>query len=261
MGTAEQFDIGDDELGGDGWAAKQGDGAGAQGGTDPTRRIGQESKSAEWKPEGPGRWARARPGVQSTDAAAATAGHEAVAVGLAPTGTTSQDAGARNKRGAGAPPAEAAQQQQRPQQQQGVNSVGNVGAAPPTPPCAGDADGDDADASESTRAGKHRRQRTEAELREEADRKRAAELLQQEQLAVAAQRASHEAGAGGFGSHTALSMAAQRFVTEVQKATEQAHKAGVEPRTRDGRELLELTPLELNEWVTEYLGDEANWAA
>jgi hypothetical protein len=91
--------------------------------------------------------------------------------------------------------------------------------------------------------------------------KRAAELLQQEQLAVAAQRASHEAGAGGFGSHTALSVAAQRFVTEVQKATEQARRAGVEPRTSDGRELLELTPQELTKWVTEHLGDEATWTA
>ncbi len=217
-----------------------------------SRRIVLEDRAVEWKAEGLGRWSRTRPGAQrSGNVAAVAEGHEAATMVSAPAGATSHGGGGRNKRGAEDPPAEAG----------GASEVGHTGASPPSLPGAGDANMGDADASDGTRTGKHRKQKTEAELREEADRKRAAELRQQEQLAVAAQRASHEAGAGGFGSDTALSMAAQKFVTEVQKATEQAHKAGVDPKAGDGRELLELTPSELKKWVTDNLGDETNGTA
>ncbi len=103
------------------------------------------------------------------------------------------------------------------------------------------------------------RQRTEADAREEADRRRAAELLQQQQQAIAAQQAFHEAGEGGFGSQTAQSVAAQQFVVEVVKAVERARKKGVEPKA-EGRELVELTPMELKQWVADKLGDEVDWA-
>ncbi len=102
------------------------------------------------------------------------------------------------------------------------------------------------------------RQRTEAELREEADKRRAEELLQQQRQAIAAQQASHDAGAGGFGSETAQTVAAQQFIVEVCRTVERALKKGVEPRA-EGKELVELTPMELRQWAAEKLGDEFDW--
>ncbi len=98
------------------------------------------------------------------------------------------------------------------------------------------------------------RQKTETEAREEADRRKAAELLQQQQAAIAAQQASHEAGEGGFGSQAAQSAAAQQFLQDVCRAVERARHLGIEPKA-DGKELVELSPMELTQWVAERLGD------
>ncbi len=96
------------------------------------------------------------------------------------------------------------------------------------------------------------RQKTEAEAREEADRRKAAELLQQQGAAIAAQQASHEAGEGGFGSQAAQSAAAQQFLKDVCTAVERARHLGIEPKA-DGKELVELSPMELTQWVSKHL--------
>ncbi len=103
------------------------------------------------------------------------------------------------------------------------------------------------------------RQRTDTDQRDDADRRRAAELLQRQQEAIAAQQASHEAGEGGFGSASAQAVAAQQFIADACRAVAQARKRGIDPRT-DGKELVELTPMELRRWISDHLGDEADWA-
>ncbi len=74
--------------------------------------------------------------------------------------------------------------------------------------------------------------------------------------ASAVQEKSFQEGAGGFGSEAALSMAAQRFVLDVQRAQAQANELGVEPRGADGRTLLQLSPIELRQWVEQHLGGD-----
>ncbi len=60
---------------------------------------------------------------------------------------------------------------------------------------------------------------------------------------------------GGFGSGVALSLAAQRYAQEVQKAQQRAQDKGIEPRA-DGRDLIQLTPMELQSWIETNLGGE-----
>ncbi len=123
---------------------------------------------------------------------------------------------------------------------------------------AGLGNGNKRGADEAADASNAVRQRTDAEAREEADRRRAAELQQQQQQAIAAQQASHEAGAGGFGSEAAQAAAAHQFVVVVCRAVERARKVGVEPRA-DGKELVELSPSALKQWMADKLGDESTW--
>ncbi len=116
------------------------------------------------------------------------------------------------------------------------------------------------DASEGERAGKHRRRQSDDEARAEersaSDARRARELQRNLENAAAAQAMSYAQGTGGFGSEAALSMAAQTFVLEVQRAQAQANELGIVARAEDGRALLELSPAELQRWVQENL-DEA----
>ncbi len=169
--------------------------------------------AAEWKPEGPGRWSRADGPRRGNRPLAHGA---AAAVGGQP-----------NHQPAG-----------------GDLGKGGMGTRQ------GDDDGGE-------RAGKHRRRQTEEETAEDAraanDAKRAEELHKQLQIASAAQERSYREGCGGFGSEAALSVAAQKFVLDVQKAQAQAHEEGVEPCADDGRSLLELSPAELRQWMDEHL--------
>ncbi len=52
-------------------------------------------------------------------------------------------------------------------------------------------------------------------------------------------------------------MAAQKFVLDVQRAQAQAGELGIEPRADDGRTLLELSPMELKQWVEEHLDGDS----
>ncbi len=119
----------------------------------------------------------------------------------------------------------------------------------------GDRDGDSGE-----RAGKHRRRRSDADSAEEArtaaDAKRAEELQRQLQIATAAQEQSYREGGGGFGSEAALSVAAQKFVLDVQRAQAQANEMGVTARSQEGRSLLELSPAELRQWTDEHLNGD-----
>ncbi len=245
-GTAEQFDIGGDDGDCMGCADERGGTVATSGDTANDHGRSKGGAAAGWKPEGPGRWARAKPGTQGGgDTGSGSDGRRAGA------GTPISEGSGRNKRGADEPPTAAAHAT-------GADGITTASSAAALGEGDGGAGGAD-DTSDGARAGKHRRQQTEAEAREEDDKRRAAELRQQEQIAIAAQCASHDAGAGGFGSDVALSMAAQRFVADVQKATRRAQEAGVEPKADDGRELLQLTPSELRQWAEDKLGAEFRW--
>ncbi len=230
-GTPEHYDIGN----GDAW--NQG-GSGHDWERDDDEHMGgmdhdhggAKGGKAMWRPEGEGRWTRARLG-QGASAATAAGLRDA-------NGPHNVD----SMPGTGAAQAAATEQAGATPGGAGNGNNGNKRGA-----------GEPEDAKGAVR------QRTEAEAREEADRRRAAELLEQQQRAIAAQQASHEAGAGGFGSETAQSVAAQQFVAEVCKTVERARKKGVEPRA-EGKELVELTPMELKQWIADKLGDEADWA-
>ncbi len=123
--------------------------------------------------------------------------------------------------------------------------------------------GGDREDSEGARAGKHRRRQTDeerdAEARKASDDKRAQELHAQMEQASAAQQQSFQEGAGGFGSEVALSWAAQKFVLDVQRAQAQANELGVEPKAGDGRSLLQLSPMELKQWIEQYLEGGRMW--
>ncbi len=120
---------------------------------------------------------------------------------------------------------------------------------------------DGGDDNGDRRAGKHRRRQSEDEAREEdraaSDARRAQELRRQLEYASAAQEQSFKEGHGGFGSEVALSLAAQKFVLDVQRAQAQASEMGVEPRAGDGRTLLQLSPAELQQWVVDNLESDA----
>ncbi len=196
-----------------------------------------------WKPEGPGRWSR-------------TCGHRGA--GRPPRGaegattdtcTTAQEARERTAGADRSRDATGGTRELGKGDDDGTPTAGGGAAAP------SGSDGDD-----GTRAGKYRRRCSAGELKEseraESDARRARELQRQLEQATAAQQQSYDEGRGGFGSEVALSVAAQRFVLDVQRAQAQAGEMGVEPRSSDGRTLLELSPSELKQWIDDNLGDD-----
>ncbi len=220
--AAECYDIGgDDEWrwqrdNCDGHHDGVDDGGNETGGDGP--KCAPKGGAAAWRSEGPGRWARTRhdQGTGPTPAMGPQCDREAD--------------GARSTAAAAAP-ATPAQRDANP----GSSGAGNKRGA--------EGDADDKSAS---------RQKTDADAREEADRQMAAELLQRQQQAIAVQQASHDAGAGGFGSESAQAVAAQQFIADVCKAVERARAKGIEPKAK-GRELVEITPMELRQWVADNL--------
>ncbi len=188
----------------------------------PANNNATKGGKAAWRPEGAGRWAKAKP-----------------------------------EHGACQAPAVGTQLMQRPNSGDDAGNAALATAVGTASPSAGGAtasSGNKRGAEDSADAKGAVRQKTEAEAREEADRQRAAELIQQQQATIAAQQASHEAGAGGFGSQAAQSAAAQQFLDDVCKTVERARRLGIDP-TADGRQLVELSPMELTQWVAEKLGD------
>ncbi len=223
--AAEAYDI----AGDDDWDHHWGDHAeqpyvAGRGCTD-AQNAAAKGGAAGWRPEGPGRWSRAT----AEKGKGPTAGQ--APEGMHDTEGTSGTAGTM-----------------------AAAAAGTARDATRTP-----GNGNKRGADESADDKGAMRQRTDAESRDEADRKRAAELLQRQQEAIAAQQASHEAGEGGFGSATAQAVAAQQFIADACRAVAQARKRGIEPRS-DGKELVELAPMELRQWMSENLGDEADWA-
>ncbi len=190
---------------------------------------GGAGRPATWRPEGPGRWSKAR----TTEARAGTSG--------APTGQAHAHTQRNEGEGSGSGAATTTEDDGKTS---GTDATRRV-----------DSDGDTGE-----RAGKHRRRDTGAEndeeMRREDDARRAQELRKQIEDAAAAQTQSYLEGRGGFGSEAALSAAAQRFVLDVQRAQAQAHEMGIAPVANDGRSLLELTPTELRQWVEERLENE-----
>ncbi len=223
--AAEAYDIGGDDDWDQQWEEHAEQSHAAHGG-DPNAQGGKPNGgTACWRPEGPGRWARAS-NAQGKGPASATGPMDMH-------GRDGDSEAVDTMAAAAAGPA------------------GNAPSAPGT--------GNKRGAEESAEDKGAMRQRTDAESRGEADRKRAAEMLQRQQEAIAAQQASHEAGAGGFGSATAQALAAQQFIADACKAVGQARKVGIEPKS-DGKELVELTPMDLRKWMADNLGDEADWA-
>ncbi len=218
--TAEQYDIGDDEH--RQWGCRPRE---PQGELSPGGRDAPTTTTAGWRPEGPGRWARNRCDAERSGGTAE--------------GPSSHQGG---DSGTTAPTAE-------------MGTAGSANQAAGTVPTGNKRGAADLPTEDKEPI----RQKTDAEAREEADRRRATELLQQQQQAIAAQQASHDAGAGGFGSETAQTVAAQHFLAQVCKAVEQARTMGIEPRSGT-RQLVELTPMELRQWVADHIGDENSWA-
>ncbi len=220
-GGADRYDLcGGDSCDGDGdWGEQEQEQLGGTGGDHQGERPGgdrHQGRTAEWKPEGPGRWTRA------------------------------------SNSGGGKP-------QPRPEEgAAGTAQVGEWAGAKGDGTATRD-EGDQGDPA-AARSCKHRRRQTEAESAEDerraSDAKRAQELREQLDRASAAQEQSYQEGTGGFGSEVALSWAAQKFVLDVQRAQAQAGEMGVEPRAADGRTLLELSPMELRQWIEENLEAE-----
>ncbi len=119
-------------------------------------------------------------------------------------------------------------------------------------------DGEGANESppKSRKCGDNSENGRQAEARAAADRQRAMELLQQHKAAEEVQQASFNRGQGGFGSQAALSQAAQQFVMEVRRVEDRAAKQGIEAKHADGRQLLELSPMELEEWADAKLAED-----
>ncbi len=241
--ATETFDMAEGDSDGGNWGNTARDtgskgGAGCPQGKGVADTGGSKGKSSEWRSDGPGRWSRAAAAGKAGNASAETA-TQAAAAGMAP-----QIKGASGTGGAAAATLQGA----------GDGAIGQDCGT-----------GDDGAASDKEDGGPPRSRRrksdegTSSEAREAADRKRAEELHAQQSAAAAAQVESFNAGAGGFGSQAALSLAAQRFVGEVQSAQERAAKRGIEPKAGDGRSLLELTPMELQKWVEENLADDADY--
>ncbi len=265
---AEEYDIGGDESadedGGKGKPRNPG-GRNVQrqgGGASEGRGAG---KATEWKPEGAGRWTRrtvgeeAQPqgkGVQAQNGGLPTLGE----AGATTTPVLSEPlarTGVALPKGKGTSTATAGPAAT------GATAAGPSGGASGSAGSGGDQGhprapaGDDDDEPECReQEAKHRRRRTAEEARKEMDARKAMDLLQEQQAAMAAQVQSHQAGAGGFGSEAALSMAAQRFVHEVRQAEARAAKKGIDPR-HEGKALLEVSPMELQRWIQANLGEDS----
>ncbi len=227
-GSAQHFDMyddgDDDHWDEEEWDREEEDQE--RGGKGSTHRTAVEEgkkggKPVEWKPEGPGRWSR-------------KADEDKERAGAASEGQANASEAAASGHGRSTAP-----------QEEGSN-MGVRGMEVHN-------EEDDEEAQHGERSAKHRRCRSEAEAREEQDARRAQELHRQQTQAAAAQRESYEAGNGGFGSGAALSFAAQKFVQEVQDAQRRAKARGIDP-TKDGKDLLQLTPMEVQEWVDSNLG-------
>ncbi len=238
----QRFDLYDDDPWDEGWgdegAGDDGDAMGTPPGQEDAGGSSRDGRPAEWKPEGPGRWSRRGPGDEVR---------------------TGQ--GGEAKGGAGTPASSGVVQPAAPSvggaTGSGHGTGGDIsnGAGKGRQSDGATDDGRADVGQQGERSAKLRKCQTEAEAREEADAKCALELHQQIQQAAAAQKESFEAGKGGFGSDIALSLAAQKFVQEVQAAQAKAKARGIEPRA-GGRDLIQLTPLELQAWVSENSLDE-----
>ncbi len=221
---AERFYMYDGDTADDDWGDDEPRGAdtyGESGHRDEETEGRQcRGRTTEWRAEGPGRWTRANGGgaAQAANGADYTQGTRERAGANGNSGDTKDD------------------------------GTGTQGA-----------EGNDEATGE--RSGKHRRRQTAAERSEEerkaTDARRAQELQEQLQSATAAQQQSYQEGAGGFGSQVALSWAAQKFVLDVQRAQAQAGEMGVEPTAEDGRSLLQLSPMELQQWREKYLDESS----
>ncbi len=237
-GGPAHFDMYDGDSQCEGWQEEHHSATDGPEGTTRPEATGGEQRNgkpvAEWRPEGPGRWARASAsngGIQQ----------------LRPNGPASADGQCLGRdAGDGALGKGRSQDGVDTMGDNGTTEAGKGGAVP------GDRDGESGE-----RAGKHRRRRSEEESTEEAriaaDARSAEELHRQLQVASAVQEQSYREGGGGFGSEAALSVAAQKFVLDVQKAQAQANEMGVTARAQDGRSLLELSPAELRQWTDEHL--------
>ncbi len=196
---------------------------------------GGKGKASEWRSDGPGRWTRAAAASKAVGPSAEATPQAAVAGAAAQAEGGTEAGGAADTTAGG----------------MGARGHDQGGATADAPTDSGDEDG---------KPPKHRRRQSDEDAkcgaREASDRKRAEELRAQQAAAAAAQIESYNAGAGGFGSEVALSLAAQKFVVEVQGAQRRAARQGVEPRAEDGRALLELTPMELQRWVEANLGED-----
>jgi hypothetical protein len=239
---AQHFNMDD----GDAWDGDWGEGedgldADARDSTRPTTAGGEGTKGgrpAEWRPEGPGRWTRRAGDAESQkekQAEARLGANSSASSGVAREGAA----------GAGAPAAQA-QGSEGGRRSDGGNDL---------PAGAASSNQGAEDTQSEERSAKHRRTAPEGESREESDARRARELHQQQSLAAAAQMESYEAGMGGFGSDVALSLAAQKYVQEVQHAQRRAKAKGIEPRA-NGKDLIQLTPMELQAWVEANLSGE-----
>ncbi len=244
--ATETYDMADGDSEKGAWGAAtdvtmdQGTAADGQGGA-RTMQVGGKGKPTEWKAEG-GRWTRAAAASKTGDTSAEDS-RQVTAAGAAPHGGGRPEAGAHDDaRGFTAG---------------GTAGAGGQGAA------SGSVDAPAGSDDEREKPPKHRCRRSEAvdmdEAREASDRKRAEELHAQQAAAAAAQIESFNAGTGGFGSEAALSLAAQRYVVEVQNVQRRAARQGVEPRTDDGRTLLQLSPMELQKWAETNLGGEEEY--
>ncbi len=237
----QRFNMGDDDM----WDGDEdpGDDEYATDGLEATRRdttaraSNGDGRPAVWKPEGPGRWTRR--GVDGD------ARSEGLGTGPRDPGTSAAS-GRASAEGPG---------DEGPAEGNRATAGGSSGGAGQTSAAGGDTGNGAEEDRAGERSAKHRRRATEEEARMESDAKRAMELQQQQSQAMAAQKESFEAGAGGFGSGVALSLAAQRYVQEVQKAQKRAHEKGIEPLS-DGRDLIQLTPMELQSWIETNLGSD-----
>ncbi len=245
----QRFDLSDDHPWDEGWgdgdgdADDDGDGLRARSGQGGT---GGSCRPAGWRPEGNGRWSRKGPGGPGDESCSGQ-------------GDSARD-------GAGTPARSGTEPSATPGAG-GTTGVGNGtggdisnGVGSGRVPVGPTEDGGTDVGQQGERSAKLRKCQSEAEAREEADAKAARELHQQIQQAAAAQQQSFEAGHGGFGSDIALSVAAQQFVLQVQAVQAKAQAKGIEPRA-GGRDLLQLTPLELQAWVSENNLDEGGASA
>ncbi len=269
---AEKFDIGADDSGNEGTGRGRSKGAGDR----STRCYGDDAweerkdgKASAWKSEGAGRWTRrtmeedGRPrgkGAKRGSGETSAADSGGAAAPMAPRPTDPADTAQRGPSADGATTAAAlagtaAAMAANTGPSRGTGATAGGDGARGS--AGGPADRDEEDDVGREQAAKFRRRRTEAEARQESDARKAMELLQEQQAAMAAQMQSHQAGTGGFGSEAALSMAAQKFVHEVRQAEARAARKGVEPKS-EGRALLEISPMELQQWVRENLGEESD---